>query len=76
MSLGYGCSGVPFKGRIFFLPFLQRETGDRTAQRCRSLAIPRVLVRVRTGKAQQSGRSRLVRGAAHWWPVCGGLSHP
>ena len=26
LGLGYGCSGVPFKGRIFFLSFLQRET--------------------------------------------------
>ena len=38
IGLGYGCSWVPLKGRIF-LPFAQQETGsrrDRTTQRGRS----------------------------------------
>ena len=29
MGLGYGCSVVPSKGKIFFLPFAQLETGSR-----------------------------------------------
>ena len=60
------------KGRIF-LPFAQRETGyrrDRTAQRGRSLVIPRVLVRMRTGKAPLWDHT-LETGAGHCWPVCG-----
>ena len=67
-----------FKGENLFLPFAQQESGNRRgriAQRGRSLVIPRVLVRMRTGKAQLSGR-RLVRGAGHCKLVCGGLSHP
>ena len=78
LGLGYGCSGVPFEGRIFFLPSAQQETGlrrDRTTQRGRSLVIPRVLVRTRTGEAPLSGH-RLVSGAGHCLLVCGGLSHP
>ena len=54
LGLGYGCSGVPFEGRIFFLPSAQQETGlrrDCTTQRGRFLVIPRLLVRTRTGKA-------------------------
>ena len=39
LGLGYGCSGVPSKGRIFSLPLSQLETGfgrGRTTQRGRS----------------------------------------
>ena len=52
LGLGNGCFGVPLEGRIFFLPFLQRETGlrrGRTTQRGRSGGVPRVLARIRTG---------------------------
>ena len=46
----YGFSGLPFKGRIFFLPLTQLETGKgrgRTTQRGRSLVIAHVLVHMR-----------------------------
>ena len=52
--MGYGCFVVPFKGRIFFLPLTLLETGKgrgRTAQRGRSLVIPRVPVHTRMGRA-------------------------
>ena len=77
-GLGYGCSGVPFGGRIFFLPSAQQETGlrkDRTTQRGRFLVIPRVLARTRTGEAPLSGLT-LAGGAGHCLQVCGVLSHP
>ena len=59
-GLGYGCSGVPFEGRIFFLPSAKQETGlrrDRTTQRgrFRGISRPRVLARMRTGEAPLSG---------------------
>ena len=78
LGLGNGCSGVPLEGRIFFLPSAQQETGirkGRTTQRGRSLGIPRVLVRKRTGEAPQSGHV-LESGVGHCLPVCGMLSHP
>ena len=62
IGLGYGCSVVPSNGRIFFLPLTQQEAGkrrDRTRQRGRSLSVPRVLVRSRTGKNR----------ATHWRAV-------
>ena len=68
----------PPKGRVFSLPLSQLEIGlrrDRTTQRGRSLLIPRVLVRTRTGEAPLSGH-RLVSGVGHCLLVCGGLSHP
>ena len=46
-GLGYGCSGVPSKGRIFSLPLSQQETGSgkgRTTQRGRSLVMWPMLV--------------------------------
>ena len=75
---GYGCSGVPSKGRIFFLPLAQLETGKgrgRTTQRWRFPVIPHALVRMRVGKAPLSGHI-LESDAGHCSPVCGGLSHP
>ena len=48
---------------------------DRTAQRGRSLVVPRAPVHIRMGGAQQSGRI-LESGVGHCLPVCGGLSHP
>ena len=60
-GLGYGCFGR----RIFFLPSAQQETvkrKGRTTQRGRSLAIPHVLVRTRTGEVP---RCR----ASHWQAV-------
>ena len=71
MGLGYGCSGVPLNGRIFFHPSAQQETGlrrDRTTQRGRSLVVPRLLVRTRTGKAPPSGHFywRVVLATASW----------
>ena len=42
------------QGRVFSLPFSQRETGSgrgRTTQRGRSFSVLRVLVRMRMGKA-------------------------
>ena len=48
------------RGRIFFLPSAQQETGlgrDRTTQRGRSLVIPRVLVRMRMDMAPLSGHT-------------------
>ena len=48
IGLGYGCSG----------PFSQQDSvkrRDRTTQHGRSLVVPRVLVRTRTGKAPLSG---------------------
>ena len=77
-GLVYGCSVVPSKGRIFFLPFAQQETGQRrdcSTQRGRSLVIPRALVRMCTGKAPLSGLT-LAGGAGRCLLVCGGLSHP
>ena len=50
-----------------FLHLTQQETGkrrDRTTQRGRSLVVPRVLVRTRTGKAPLSGHT-LESGAGH-----------
>ena len=67
MGLGYGSSGVPFEERIFFLAFLQRETGsrrDRTTQPGRFLHFLRVLARMRTGTAPLSGHT-LESGAGH-----------
>ena len=58
LGLGYGCSVVPSKGRVFSLPLSQQETGSgrgRTTQRGRSLVVLRALVRTCTGEAPQSG---------------------
>ena len=58
LGMVYGCSVVPSKVRVFFLPLSQQETGSgrgRTTQRGRSLFVLRVLVRTRTGKAPPSG---------------------
>ena len=71
LGLGYGCSGVPFEGRIFFLPSAQQETWlrrDRTTQRGLSLVLPRAPVRIRMGKAPLSGHT-LDSGAGHCLPV-------
>ena len=65
--LGYGCSGVPSKERIFFLSLTQQETGKgrgRTAQRRRSPVIPHVLVHMRMDMAPLSGHT-LESGAGH-----------
>ena len=78
LGLGKGCTVVPSKGRIFFLPFPQLETGSRrcrTTQRGRSPVIPHALVRMRTGKALLKGHT-LECGAGHCLLVCGGPSHP
>ena len=53
---------------------LIRYGRDRTAQRGRSLGIPRALARMRAGEASLSGHV-LESGVGHCWPVCGGLSH-
>ena len=56
-------------------PSAQQETGlgkDRTTQRGRSLVIPRVLVRTRTGEASLLGH-RLVSGVGHCLLVCEAL---
>ena len=66
-GLGYGCSGVPSKERIFSLSLTQQETGKgrgRTTQRGRSPVIPHALVRMRMGKAPLSGHF-LENGAGH-----------
>ena len=66
------------KGDCTFLPLRNGrlgKKGDRTAQRGRSPCVPRVLVHMRVGEAQLSGRI-LVRGAGHCLSVCGGLLHP
>ena len=55
------------EGGEFFFPSCQLETGKgrgRTAQRGRSLVIPRVLVRMCTGKAPLPGHA-LESGAGH-----------
>ena len=70
--------GALQEGENIFLPLTQQETGkrrDRTTQRGRSLVVPRVLVRTRTGKAPLSGHT-LESGASHCWPVYGGLALP
>ena len=77
MVRGLAVPGYPEKEE-YVLPFLLWETGkkrDRTAPRGRSIVIPRVLVRMRTGEAPLSGH-RLESGAGHCLLVCGGLSHP
>ena len=77
-GLGYGCSGVPSKERIFFLSLTQQETGKgrgRTAQRGRAPVISHVLVLMRMDMAPLSGHT-LESGAGHCLPECGGLSHP
>ena len=77
LGLGYGCSAVLSKGRLS-LPLSQLETGSgkgRTTQRGRSLVVPRVLVRTRTGKAPLLGHV-LDSDVGHCLPVCGGLSLP
>ena len=53
-----GNSGVPSKGRNFFLSLTQQETGrgrGRTAQRGRSLVIPHALVHMRMGDGPAIG---------------------
>ena len=58
LGLGFGCSGVPFKERVFSLPLSQQETGSgrgRTTQRGRSLVVLHALVRTCTGEAPLSG---------------------
>ena len=77
---GLGCvfSGVPFQGRIFFLPLPYVETGlkrGRTAQRGRSLGIPCARAHMRMGMAQLSGHTR-ESGVGYCSRGCGGLSHP
>ena len=75
---GCGFSGVPFKGRIFFLPLPFVETGlkrGRTTQRGRSLGIPCARAHMRMGMAQLSGHTR-ESGVGYCFRVCGGLSHP
>ena len=69
---GYGCFGMPSEGRIFFLPSAQQETGSekgRTTQRGRSLVIPRVLVRTRTGEAPAIGP----HSGRRCWPLLAGV---
>ena len=48
---------------------------DRSSQRGRSSRFPRVLVHMRMGMAQLSGRI-LVSGVGRCLSGCGGLSHP
>ena len=48
---------------------------DRTTQRGQYPPHTRVLVRMRVGMAQLSGRI-LASCVGHCLPVCGGLSHP
>ena len=77
-GLGCGFSGVPFKGRIFFLPLPYLVTGlgrGRTTQRGRSQRIPRARVHMRMGMAQLSGHTR-GGGVGHCSRGCGGLSLP
>ena len=77
-GLGCGFSGVPFKGRIFFLPLPNLETGlrrGRTTQCGRSQGIPRARVHMRMGMAQLSGHTR-ESGVGHCSRGCGGLSLP
>ena len=65
--LGFGCSGVPSKERIFFLFLTQQETGKgrgRTTQRGRSPVVPHVLVYMRMDLAPLSGHT-LESGAGH-----------
>ena len=61
--------------RLVFAEFLVVVKRDRTTQRGRFSHFLRVLVRMRTGKAQLSGH-RLGSGAGHCEPDCGGLLHP
>ena len=77
-GLGCGFSGVPFKGRIFFLPLPFVETGlkrGRTSQRGRSLGIPCARAHMRMGMAQLSGHTR-ESGVGYCSRGCGGLSLP
>ena len=62
-----GFSGVPFKGRIFFLPLPYLVTGlgrGRTTQRGRSQGIPRARVHMRMGMSR----------ATHWKTVLATVS--
>ena len=57
-GLGYGCSGVPLKGRICFFPSRSGRLGKEGIvphKRGRSLVIPRTLFRTRTRMAPVSG---------------------
>ena len=69
---GVWFSGVPFKGRIFFLPLPFQETGlkrGRTTQRGRSLGIP-------CARAWSSYRATRESGVGYCSRGCGGLSLP
>ena len=62
VGLGCGFSGVPFKGRICFLPLPFLEAGlkrGRTTQRGRSLGFLVLVLIMRMGMAQQSGHTRV-----------------
>ena len=77
-GLGCGFSGVPFKGRIFFLPLPFQETGlkrGRTTQRGRSLGIPCARAHTCMGMAQLSGHTR-VSSVGYCSRGCRGLSLP
>ena len=69
-GLECGFSGVPFQGRIFFLPLPYLVTGlgrGRTTQRARSQGIPRA----GTAIGSHTGSS-----VGHFSRGCGGLSLP
>ena len=68
--------GCPPREESFFFPDVAGDwlRRGRTTQRGRSLGIPRVLARMRTGEAPLSGHV-LESGVGHCQPVCGGLSH-
>ena len=77
-GLGCGFSGVPIKGRIFFLPLPFLETGlkrGRTTQRGRFLGIPCARAHMRMGMAQLSGHTR-GSSVGNCSRGCGGLSLP
>ena len=78
VGLGCGFFGVPFEGRIFFLPLSFLETGlkrGRTTQRVRSLGIPCAHAHMRMGMAQLSGHTR-ESSVGYCSRGCGGLSLP
>ena len=70
-GLGYGCSVVPSKGRVFSLPLSLLEIGSGRVVPHSVVAFPlvlRALVRMRTGKAPLSAK----RTGERCWPLLAG----
>ena len=73
-GLGCGFSGVPFKGRIFFLPLPFLETVKKGSYHT-AWSVPCARAHMRMGMAQLSGHTR-GSSVGYCSRGCGGLSLP